>query len=108
MSGEVTALDAARQVLAWLRGRGEPVVALRDLHRSLQGRAWVESADTVRAALAVLVEHGYARPLPDQRQPGQSGRPSERYALIDKGELTALDAWVDQVCPSCWLRLTHG
>jgi hypothetical protein len=47
-------LDRARQVLAWLRKNGQPTVKLRDLHRALQGRAWVDSADDVRAAVAVL------------------------------------------------------
>jgi hypothetical protein len=74
-------LERARQTLAWLRKHGSPVVTLRDIHRALQGRAWVDSADDVRGALAVLGQHGYVRLLPDERQPGQPGRPVERYEL---------------------------
>jgi replicative DNA helicase len=74
-------LERARQTLAWLRKHGQQVVTLRELHRALQGRAWVDSADDVRGALAVLAQHGYIRLLPDQRQPGQPGRPVERYEL---------------------------
>lgn len=88
--------DHAAELLGWLRRRpqnpqnqpggaadtgsvGYVVLSQRDAHYELKRRAWVESADDIRAAFDVLAEHGWVRLLP--REPGKPGRPSERYEL---------------------------
>lgn len=83
-------LEHAREVLGWLRRRAETdsgdfgdrsAVSLRDVWQGMRGRSWVESVDNLRSAFAVLTDRGHVRKLPDDREPGQAGRPSEKFEL---------------------------
>ena len=89
--------DHAAELLDWLRKRphnpqnpppdggqgggsvGCVVLSVRDAHYALKRRAWVETADDIRAAFEVLAKHGWVRPV--EREAGKPGRPSERYEL---------------------------
>lgn len=53
--------DHASQVLQWLVHKGARVVTVREVHKSLSGRQWVKSAAEIKAALALLAEHGHIR-----------------------------------------------
>jgi hypothetical protein len=61
-----------------LSGGGE--FSLRQVHFLIRNRAWVESADDIRDALATLTDYGHVRPLPAESTP-KGGRPSQRYQL---------------------------
>jgi hypothetical protein len=65
------ALDDARAVLEWLRGRDKPAAGFtqRDVHRALQRR--FPTAKDAATALGVLEEHGYTRQIEAPRGPGR-------------------------------------
>lgn len=71
----------ARAALHWLRGSGLGTVSVRDAHRALQSGRFPD-AQSVRATLDVLVDHGHLRVLP-QPAPGPKGGqpPSPRFAV---------------------------
>ncbi|RLL68160.1 YfjI family protein [Streptomyces sp. Z26] len=81
-------LAPARDVLEWLRRRkteqaGQPF-SVRDAQRGVDGNAWGPegvTSETVTAAIDVLVDRGWAAPVPEEpRAEGQRGRrPSPRY-----------------------------
>ncbi|MCC3762467.1 DUF3987 domain-containing protein [Glycomyces sp. TRM65418] len=64
-------------LLDWLKANAEPGMKLRDIYRGVRGRICLSTAEKVRAALAVLEDHGYVRQLPAPA--GKPGRPSPRY-----------------------------
>ncbi|WP_112134481.1 YfjI family protein [Glycomyces dulcitolivorans] len=64
-------------LLDWLKVNAEPGMKLRDIYRGVRGRVCLGTAEKVRAALAVLEDHGYIRQLPAPA--GKPGRPSPRY-----------------------------
>ncbi|MGW3416489.1 DUF3987 domain-containing protein [Streptomyces phaeochromogenes] len=82
-------LMPARDVLEWLRRRKddkrqEPFT-VRDAQRGVDGNSWGPdgvTSETVHDAIQVLVDKGWAVPLPAPERPeGQRGRaPSPRYA----------------------------
>lgn len=102
----------AREVLGWLCKHGRSYVSLRDIHRALRGRAWIEKADDLRAPVAILIDHGHLRPAADDRESGQPGRPSERYALhpshLAAGVGTSLDTHHHRQAPDQRERRPHG
>jgi putative DNA primase/helicase len=76
-------IRTARAVLRWLR-RVTPapsVITVREVMTVLS-RAIAPDRETVAAGLAVLIEHGYLRPLPAIPSGKRAGRPGgERYAV---------------------------
>ena len=81
-------LTPARDVLEWLRRRKpdqiEQPFSVRDAQRGVDGCAWGPdgvTSETVQDAIRVLVDRGWAVPLPEEARPdGQRGRrPSPRY-----------------------------
>jgi hypothetical protein len=82
-------LMPARDVLEWLRRRPEAKrqepFSVRDAQRGVDGNSWGLdgiTAESVAEAIGVLVDRGWAVPLPIPPRPeGQRGRaPSPRYA----------------------------
>lgn len=69
-------LDVARDALAWIRHRTDPLEAFtkRDMQRGLARR--VTSAEQVQDAIDLLAETGWVAPQPAPERPeGQGGRP---------------------------------
>ncbi|MDP9366172.1 MAG: YfjI family protein, partial [Chloroflexota bacterium] len=78
--GADPALEEARVVLRAVERWGEPEFSRRDLHqRSLKRR--FERPDDLDRPLAILVAHGYVRPLPSPERAGPGRRPSDRYEV---------------------------
>ncbi|WP_100448827.1 YfjI family protein [Glycomyces xiaoerkulensis] len=70
----------AAELLDWLTRHGRPGISARDMYRALRGRRHFATADKVRTAARVLVEHGWLREQPLPRRRG--GRPTTpRYDL---------------------------
>jgi hypothetical protein len=87
LMGELPDQRRAHTILRWLRGRTNDELAtltVRDVHRS---RGAGTTAEQVKAALALLEQHGYLQ-LERQQAGKLGGRPSERVhlnpALSDK------------------------
>lgn len=56
-------LRLAETLREWLQSRPGTMIGLRDIYRL--GPNAIRQADKARRAMAILVEHGWARPLPD-------------------------------------------
>ncbi|MCK9542486.1 MAG: YfjI family protein [Novosphingobium sp.] len=56
-------LRQAENLREWLIGRADNVIGLSTIYQ--RGPASIRQADKARSAMKVLVEHGWARPLPD-------------------------------------------
>lgn len=87
LMGELPVQRRARTILGWLRTQGEPVITVRDVHRSRGGGTKVEH---VREALKLIEDHGWVR-LAKQEPMPQGGRPSELVHLhpeISRTEVT--------------------
>lgn len=70
----------ATVLLDWLAREGKPEMAVRDMHRALQGRKQFRTAGQVHEAVAVLVDHGYVREAPHPSR--TRGRPpSPKYRI---------------------------
>jgi len=69
--------DPARRVIAALRKLRAPDVSTRQVHKEIQGQAWVRGAESVREALEDLADLGYVRPVTVKT----GGRPSERWLV---------------------------
>jgi len=79
----------AREVLAWIaRHGGETTV--RDLHRGMQGRAWVTTKDDLTDPVELLVDQGHARLV---QLPSTGGRPPSPRVVLHP---THRDAGPDQ------------
>ncbi|QKW41716.1 YfjI family protein [Streptomyces microflavus] len=81
-------LTPARDVLDWLRRRkgdkAKEAFTIRDAQRGVDGNAWGPdgvTSETVQDAVKVLIDRGWAAPLPAPDRPeGQRGRaPSPRF-----------------------------
>lgn len=76
----------AYDILAWRRPPDGPVsgdarFTQRDAHRKFEGR--VRGVGEIAAALRLLEDHGYIRPVPQQGPPRGGGRPpSPAYSVI--------------------------
>jgi hypothetical protein len=82
LGGGTADLGPARAVLRWIRRNGKPDFSVRDCHTAVRrsdGR--LETADGVRAALAVLEERGWTRRSPSPPSASKRGRPSERFEV---------------------------
>lgn len=66
----------ASRVLAWIRRRGHRDFSQRDAHQQFKGQM-VSVAD-IKAALDVLIEHGFVREIPRRKR---SGRPTRRFEV---------------------------
>ncbi|MFI2367267.1 DUF3987 domain-containing protein [Streptomyces sp. NPDC018833] len=75
------ALKPLRDLLTWLRSRGEPGAdfSARDAWQALKGREWAEDMDAMTEVLKEMERHGWIafRPTPDSGKPGR--KPSPRY-----------------------------
>ena len=70
----------AAVLLDWLAAHGDDGISIREMYRALRGRKQFNSAEKVRAAAAVLVDHGWLREVPGPRR--RSGRPpAPRFQL---------------------------
>ena len=79
LAGVDARLEDARVILAWLKKNASEVVTRRDIHQGLRAR-FLQAAD-VDAPLDLLVEHGWLRPVTEERRSGP-GRPgSARFEL---------------------------
>jgi len=72
-------LAPPRSVLRWVQREARERFTLREAHQALRGQSWVTSAGAVRAAVEILIEHGYARSAPIVQS--GPGRPTERYEM---------------------------
>ncbi len=70
----------ARRVLRWLENFGGDSFTVREAHTACRRSTILNTADDVRAALTVLTERGYVRPM-DAAETGKRGRPRERYVV---------------------------
>lgn len=80
-------LTPARDVLEWLRRRKADQIRLpfsvRDAQRGVDGNAWGPdgvTSETVQDAIRVLIDRGWAMPLPEEVREGRGRRPSPKYA----------------------------
>ncbi len=73
------ATEDARAVLRWVARRGEEGFSARDCFEGMKGR--LRHMDRLRDSLALLVSHGYVRPVsqPPRRGPGRPR--SQRYEV---------------------------
>ncbi|MCU1692980.1 MAG: primase [Frankiales bacterium] len=74
----------ALSLLRVIRDKGLDVFAVRELHKLVEGQVVFHKVDGVQLALAVLLEAGYIRPVPDPAsdEPKRKGRPpSPRYTV---------------------------
>lgn len=76
--GADPAINKAEHLLAWARRQGQPVFTRRDAHRGC--RSMFPRSEALLAPLAVLLDRGWIRKLPDPTSRGV-GRPSDRYEL---------------------------
>jgi hypothetical protein len=73
------ALRGAEQLLDWITTDGLAGFTTRDALVTKRGTTVLSDAAKVRAALGVLVEHGYIRK--DEGRTGEKGRPSETWSV---------------------------
>ncbi len=85
LMGTDPAIEAARHVLRWLVEHGAARYPKQAIWQGTRGR--FERAADLDAALAILAERGYVRPLPlpDRPGPGRKGAPD--YALHPRAGL---------------------
>jgi hypothetical protein len=69
---EDPALRLAKQTLAWLKGRGEPVFYLPELYRL--GPAAIREKATAAKVVGILADHGYLEPVPGGAEIGGKWR----------------------------------
>jgi Protein of unknown function (DUF3987) len=83
LGSDTKALEATR-LWKWIQQRTELTFTRRDAYRAMRGR--VGRVDDLDPLLALLVKHGYVRPV-DVSRPGPGRRPSELYEVnpLDKG-----------------------
>ena len=74
MGGADPTLDDARYLLAWIERAGAEAFTRRELFTALP-RGRFAKVDALDPPLALLVEHGYLRPLPPPERPAGPGRP---------------------------------
>ncbi|GLP71071.1 hypothetical protein TUSST3_76910 [Streptomyces sp. TUS-ST3] len=79
-------LTPARDVLEWLRRRKPEQIRLpfsvRDAQRGVDGNAWGPdgvTSETVHDAIRVLVDRGWAQPMPEEEREGRGRKPSPKY-----------------------------
>jgi hypothetical protein len=73
------AFGEARVILDWIAGRKCPLFTRRELFDHLRGTRF-QKVEHLEPALALLVEHGYLRRLPDGKLGARGGRPEQhRY-----------------------------
>ncbi|MGH2535110.1 MAG: DUF3987 domain-containing protein [Thermomicrobiales bacterium] len=81
--GADPALDHARRLLAWIDRSKKTTFSIRDAHQDL--RKHQLSVSMVERAAALLVEHGYLRPVPplepETEQPKTGRPPTPRFAV---------------------------
>lgn len=80
-------LAPARDVLDWLRRRKDDQIRLpfsvRDAQRGVDGNAWGPdgvTSETVQDAIRVLVDRGWAMPLPEEVREGRGRKPSPKFS----------------------------
>lgn len=80
-------LAPARDVLDWLRRRKDDQIRLpfsvRDAQRGVDGNTWGPdgvTSETVQDAIRVLVDRGWAMPLPEEVREGRGRKPSPKFA----------------------------
>ncbi len=56
-------IERAEKVVEWCRERGKSEITLVELYQ--WGPSAIRKADTARAVMEILVDHGWAEPLPD-------------------------------------------
>jgi len=79
-------LTPARDILEWLRRRKPDQIrqpfSVRDAQRGVDGNAWGPdgvTSETVHDAITVLVDRGWAQPMPEEVREGRGRRPSPKY-----------------------------
>jgi len=72
----------AAELLEWLAANATPGMTIREIYRGVRGRNRLSTSEKLRAALAVLEDHGWARRRP--HPPGKAGRPSPKFDFHPK------------------------
>jgi hypothetical protein len=76
LGGDSTAL--AGKVLRWIKRRGVAEFTKRECQQNFKSQ--LRKADELDGPLALLRDHGYIRPAPEEQDRGR-GRPSERFEV---------------------------
>jgi hypothetical protein len=72
-------VEDAKFVLAWVARKGLDSFSERDAFEGTKGR--FKKVDALRPALALLINHGYVRPLGTDARTGPGRRPSPVYQV---------------------------
>ena len=79
--GQDPAIASAQRLLPYIAGLSRERFSVRDLHQQARGRAEFARAPSVKAALAVLAQLDYVRPVEATAPSGPGRPPSEVYAV---------------------------
>ena len=74
-------MGSAERLLPYVARHGGSRFSVRELHQQARGASEFRHAATVKAALGVLAQLGYVRPVEAPPPSGPGRRPSDVYAV---------------------------